>query len=478
MFTIRSSFSRHQTRRWLILQLLAVLSASDGKVAWAEEHPVVVEDNEDGTSKTLRVDTPSPSGPAGVDSPDPKSTRVVPRQTIVIPVNFSSGPTVTCSQASLSSTVFGAANSVDTWYKETSFGKARFAGLTIPPVTISAQSQSCDGSAPDVWANEADAAAQLAGYNVSQYAHRVYIIPDSINCPWIGRAFMPGTRAWVRWCDFLPTYTHELGHNLGMHHARQGGDEYGDSSDTMGISLHNLNAPHMVQMNYTPAAKVQAVNVGGTFNIAPLLTVPSQTSLPQILTIRVPGSASLRYFISFRATTGLSAGLPAPYANRINIHRHDGYRTRTDFVVSLGDGETWVQGPITITNVRSSGKGAVVNAAISCSRETPLVEVTPFFQVGSPGTALDYSVKLTNQDLGSCPAASFNLGFQTQSSQITGQFLSSAILLAPGNSSEAVLRVRSLANAQTGSNFFDVAADDPTIPGHTGYGSGDYEVSP
>ena len=65
----------------------------------------------------------------------------------------------------------------------------------------------------------ADAAASASGFAVGAYDHVLYFMPNSPACDFGGLGELPGRRTWSN--GYLDTWViaHELGHNLGAHHA-------------------------------------------------------------------------------------------------------------------------------------------------------------------------------------------------------------------------------------------------------------------
>src|SRR5262245_37487546 len=134
--------------------------------------------------------------------------------------------------------LFTNAVSVNTLYQEYSYGNMSWSG-DVTAVTISA-----DGSVynPNLWCDQADAAAVAQGYVMSNYNVHVYAYPTSVSQG--NYAFATTASVGQRVVTFhvhdLFAYGHEMGHSLGMAHASSDLDnngtldeEYGDRTDLM-----------------------------------------------------------------------------------------------------------------------------------------------------------------------------------------------------------------------------------------------------
>jgi len=315
------------------------------------------------------------------------------RKALVMVVNFTQdAKTVACSDAAIAASMFSGNPSVDKLYQETSFGQLSWTADTngngapdVVRVAINDAGNDCDTT---TWRSLADSAATAAGFNLSLYQHRVYVLPSNVACSWAGYAQVGcGSACWamIATCDRGDVYAHELGHNIGMWHASfdadengavdatcpwgawSGGGEYCDDSDFMGISTNvwrQTNGPHKHQMGWIPANKVVDVAGGGTFALAPLETDPATTALPLLLRVARPAGGF--YYLSYRRRIGYDANMRASYADRTSIHTHPGGNTL--LVRFLADTEAFSDpsGAVTITQLGHDATAAQIAVNVSC----------------------------------------------------------------------------------------------------------------
>lgn len=211
---------------------------------------------------------------------------------------------------------FGATKSVDTFYRESSYGRAWFTGDVV---TVAMQMpNTCDLPLIAVRASEA---AALKGYSLDLYTRRAYL--GALPCSFAGiGAFGCGMRTaggttygqvWIRTAPIQ----HEMGHSFGLAHANLYGyaGEYGDKSDTMGVSSSPFNAPHRLQLGWTDG--VQDVVADGAYSICPL---EAPHCGPQILRIQKPDTGE-QYYLSYRQRIGEWAQyMSSTFTAGANIH--------------------------------------------------------------------------------------------------------------------------------------------------------------
>lgn len=242
---------------------------------------------------------------------------------------------------------------VDRFYRAASIDQVRFpAPPVIGPLLVSNVAENCQNHYK--FASEARAQGIASGeYVEANYQHRIYVLPHQrqLGCAWLGLASLGCLNRCDMWISYPPNltvYTHELGHNLGAHHAATDPEddgvlnvEYGDHSDVMGNRLDavsQFNPPHLEQMGWYGALKPNWLRLvprgqSATIDLAPLaITGPADHAQA----IKVPRAKGGHYYLSFRFPEGLDAPLDNRYRYTISIHAYAGGRVQTRFIRSVG----------------------------------------------------------------------------------------------------------------------------------------------
>ena len=440
---------------------------------------------------------------------------MVERRAVTIVVDFSGDASgagagsVSCSTTQISSLMYARAQSsggnVGENYLATSHAQLGWqpdtdanGQMDVVRVAIAASTaESCNSG---TWANLADQAATAAGVNLSLYQHRLYVIPNATSCTWAGLANVGcGTwcRAWVKGssCGTLDVYVHELGHNLGMGHSSTdldnngsvdstcpfwgtsySGGQYCDRSDFMGIGgdgKRQSNAPHKLQMGWTPAAKVIDAGVG-VYELAPLGADPWSTTLPQIL--RVSRGSSRPFIVSYRtATDPYEDNLRTEYRQRTFVHTHSGGSSNTLLVGYLADGQR-LEDSVTGVAIRQISGGATsatvaVEMSSTCVPAAPAVTLSPAQGAARAGDAVSYTALVTNRDSIACGGSTFQIVASVPAGW-TSQVGSSTMTLGAGQQGSVTMTVRSSTSAADGIYPVAVTATDTTGPELSGSGTG------
>ncbi len=202
------------------------------------------------------------------------------------------------------------------------------------------------GCRSEDWANFLDDQARAHKVNPDNYSRTMYVIPNNGCGPYLGGfAWIGGKRSFVFGCS-LGLMGHELGHSLGMDHANSLGAEYGDSYDIMtrGVPdtvIHEVNAPHRLQLNWIPTERVVNVPLSGFYTLGALER--DGLSTPQILRIRRSNLNEDYIYLSYRETFGQFDANIVP-AGATHVYRWDG--GPTDLRQVLNDGDTFEESGI------------------------------------------------------------------------------------------------------------------------------------
>lgn len=402
------------------------------------------------------------------------------QQAVVMLINFQD-KRLSCSTQAVDSTMFDTVGaSVDGLYQEASFNQIWFGGNVVGPLTINYDSSgACDYWG---WASAADSAARSSGVDLSQYNRKVYVMPSN-SCGWAGLGTVGGnpSQAWIFRCDLDDVFGHELGHNLGMHHASTVSSEYGDVSDIMGYSgrgLRHVNAAHMDQMGWVFPDNILSSPSAGIYDIVPLELDTFDPATPQMIKIAKPDTNETYYF-SYRQPIGYDADLSSTYLTGVNVHRHQGGAVQTVYLTTLNDGESFVDtfNGVSVTQLRHGPDAVTVEISVDCQSASPTVSLSPSKQSGTSGTTLSYGIVVTNQDTAACPDATFTLDTASLPAGWAATLTPEVTTLPPGQTASATLSVTSPFDAADGSYGVSVQAADGSESNHTATGNGTYTVS-
>jgi Gametolysin peptidase M11 len=354
--------SPEQAKRIRPGQELRVRGRRSGKVLAADSDKVLAVDPDADAVSVL-------AEPAAL-APPATARRVI---SVIVDITDGSGTRHTvdgmCDGADqrLADEMFGSQTgrlNVDGCFGDSSYGALGFGGQSYPGtamdvvrVAITEPAQSLGAVCRwHEWAIAADAAAVAQGINLGAYQHRMYVLPETTYaCAWAGLAYVScgGTcQAWVRAldghrCGYPDILAHELGHNIGLLHARTDANndgtsdcEYCDTSDIMGYGTGTwraINAPHKDQMGWLGAAQIVDGGSGGAFTISAL----GMQNPPYPQVVKIVPSSGRPYWLSYRAPIGYDAQMGTAYFNRLQVHRAD--ESRNSYLITqLADGATHV----------------------------------------------------------------------------------------------------------------------------------------
>ena len=409
------------------------------------------------------------------------SSGPVDETTLVIMANFTDS-SLSCDATDIGNRLFGSdptIQSVNRLYDETSRQKVTFSGKVVGPFTIPYSANgACDYTG---WGSALDAAAKAAGINMSGYRRISYAVPPNGSCGWAGLGYLGGslpTRTWIASCGWTGAFAHELGHNLGFHHAATPTSEYGDNSDPMGAGpMVQFNASNRVAAGWQPAGTVVDASSSGSFTLTSLSLTSALT--PQVLRLR-KADTNEYYYVSLRTASGFDSNLNG-YKDVVSVHRSPGtLGAKTYILATLAANQSFTDSAngITITPTSISGGGTTVAVTMNtpaCTTASPAVTVSPSSQTGSPGATRQYSVTVTNTNGSTCASSTMSLA-QSLPAGFAGSFSPSSVTLAPGASAAMSWSVTSGAAAPDASYVLTASASDSAASGGTSSASATYVV--
>jgi len=328
------------------------------------------------------------------------------RSVAVVLIKFSNTATEPYPPAYAAGIAFDNTDSVAAYYAATSWGQLTLTGRVFGWYTVSETDETCATSA---WSTAASAAAAAEGIDLASFDHVVYAFPRVSACAWSGLATMPGRSAWLNGSSgmTLRTMAHELGHNLGTHHANAlscsvGGvrvalsnnctsSEYGDPFSVMG------NASHFEHTNFArgnfgwvPTGSTESISQAGDYTLAPIesstpaasqvLRIPRGDGTYLTLEYRQPSPGFDSFSMSDPVVNGVTVRVTGSETTRVQSRLVDA----TPGTSTFGDAPLLpsmsLTDPVSGASIRTlstSTSWAVVRVSFNEPAATPAATATP-----------------------------------------------------------------------------------------------------
>ncbi|MGH9889469.1 MAG: hypothetical protein ACREBE_28305, partial [bacterium] len=312
-----------------------------------------------------------------------------PRRLAVALVNFSDNSSKPFSRAFADKIVFTAANSVRAYYLEESQGMMSISGTTFDWLRIPKASTSCDWQG---WEDAARAGLAARGVDLSAYTNLVLMFPPTAACHWRGLGWMPGSTAWINGTPYMRVVAHELGHNMGIHHAQTlrcsaagvrvalgthcSTTEYGDPFTTMGASMtrhmHNLE---LAQLGFLPVTAARTVVSSGRYS----LTQASGSTGIRI--IAIPRGDGTSLYLEYRRPYGTSFdnfSSTDPVVRGVTIRIGGGWRqiTQSQLIDTRPSTKTFADAPLRVGYSFRDGRSGIVIKVLAIDRGSSVVKIT------------------------------------------------------------------------------------------------------
>jgi chitodextrinase len=331
------------------------------------------------------------------------TTSVNNRRVAILLVNFSNDTRTPWTADQVRNVAFGdPSRSVAEYFRLSTWGRIQLSGDVFGWFTIPDTNTSCTWSA---WGTSANAAAAAAGIDLAQYQHVVYAFPSS-PCGWSGLAYLPGKHSWLNGSGTsFRVMSHELGHNLGTHHAAtmsctEAGvrvplsansanctsSEYGDPYSVMGASSR-YTPTNVSRGNFgvLQSANTQTVTASGDYLLKPI--DPSDPTGVQSLRVRRTTSTFLTlefrqsdgsYFATYTSTDPVATGVTVRIASEYTTRSQTQLVDTTPATTSFGDaplaaGRTLVDplSGVSITALSTGSGGALVRISFAPDSSAP-----------------------------------------------------------------------------------------------------------
>lgn len=439
--------------------------------------------NQDPSNVLVLADGSNTTSADGTGSTQVTASSFGEQLTLVMLLNFLDNTQTPWSVEETRELVFGQVND---FYKENSDNQVWLTGDVVGYYTLP-MNATCD-----TWTihTAAEDVARDNGVNFGNYARIVYVFPENSACGWTGKGTVGGnpSKAYVNGSLTLRTVGHELGHNFGLHHAKDldcGADiigdrcasaEYGDALDIMGMSgitgHFNAFSKELLGWISTNSGNVVSVEADGRYLLEPVETPHSGGAKGLKIrrgTDEVTGKP-LWYYLEYRQAIGFDSFVEGksgitegvifhlateddPQSNlMLDMIPNSGLRDLDESALLVAQTYTDVQAGVTITTEWANANAASVHVTFDneqCVQASPSIALASSQVVsGVAGSSASYKLNVTNNDTKACSTTSFNVSANVPSGWSSTH---ASLTLASGETKAVEISVTSSDSAQEGS---------------------------
>ncbi|MDP3978196.1 MAG: Ig-like domain-containing protein [Pseudomonas sp.] len=492
-FELRLANSQREWRSGLSVRAQGVLLEHVDGASAPIQGDLVVNDNDSGLLLLADGTTSSTStSELAYDLPNTLGAQ----RTLAILVNFQDKPSEKPWTTTAANSLMFGSGGVSGFFKENSSQQTWLTGSVAGWYTIPVNSTVCDGFAIE---KSAKSAAQAAGFNLANYERFVYIFPkNACGYSGMGQVGAVPSSTWINGSMILRTVAHEMGHNLGLHHAHAldcgdttlGGtctaQEYGDTLDIMGYSgtVGHFNGFNKERLGWLASSNIINVASGGSFYLKPAATQTNSGKLLKIANGLDSSGAPNYIYVEYRQPLGFDAQLTdRGVIDTTNVFKGVAVRqaspsngnsgqlldmTAGSNFVDMKDpaligGRSFSASGMTLSTQWTDASQALVSVDFgggsdtsTCTRNAPSVSVSPGQSTWlAAGSSYSYTVSVTNKDSSGCTSSSVSLS-PVKPSGWTASLGSTSLNLAPGASASTTLKVTSPSSAADG--FYNVGS--------------------
>ena len=189
------------------------------------------------------------------------------------------------------------------------------------------------------------------------------------------------------WCRYPSGQVHEIGHNLGLNHASEGTDEYGDQTGFMGYSYGSFTT----KMCYNNAKSWQLGWYGlknetldfskrGGFNgtLVGVNDYQNAAATGKYVVVKIVGGTAGDFFVGFNRQTGINSNTQEAF-NQVTVQRQVG-KGKSSLLAKLSAG-----GQLNVTNFQNTKSLIITVTTINVSQTPSFADVMIYVDGCPPG---------------------------------------------------------------------------------------------